>query len=163
QAGHTVREIIADIRPRTEPAERTHERPELPTIAAIIEAGTAERSAFTRADVVEKTAELIPVGAVATEKMRAPAAEVPGQVARACPPRGRRLWSAPRGRRAAGPRPCASLRTRRAGSGARPASSAHADPPRVWWRCSTAGPVGPAKAPARAAAQPAAASVSARR
>src|SRR5699024_12859944 len=27
QAGHTVREIMADIRPRTEPAERTHERP----------------------------------------------------------------------------------------------------------------------------------------
>src|SRR5699024_3577732 len=54
QAGHKVREIIADIHPRTEPAERTHERPELPTIAEIIEAVTAERSTFTRADVVEK-------------------------------------------------------------------------------------------------------------
>src|SRR5699024_5507510 len=59
QAGHPDREIIAAIRPRTEPAERTHERPELPTIADNIEAVTAERSTFTRADVVEKTAELL--------------------------------------------------------------------------------------------------------
>jgi len=54
QAGHKVREIIADVSPLSEPAERTHERPELPTIADIIEAVTEERSTFTRADVVEK-------------------------------------------------------------------------------------------------------------
>ena len=81
-AGHTVRENIADIRPRTELAERTHERPGLPTIAEIIEAVTEERSTFTRADVVEKTAELIPVGAVETEKILATVEELTEQVFR---------------------------------------------------------------------------------
>lgn len=67
RAGQKVREIIADVSPRPEPAERVHEHAALPTIADIIDAVTEERSTFTRADVVEKTAELIPVGAVDPE------------------------------------------------------------------------------------------------
>src|SRR5699024_12265848 len=81
-AGYKGREIIADIRPLPDPVERTHERPELPTIAEIIEAVTEERSTFTRADVVEKTAELIPVGAVETEKILATVEELTEQVFR---------------------------------------------------------------------------------
>ncbi|WP_394280700.1 AAA family ATPase, partial [Corynebacterium sp.] len=59
-AGITARAFVGGLHPGNEAAAGTVE---LPSVGEIIAAVTAERSTFTRADVVEKVAELLPVGA----------------------------------------------------------------------------------------------------
>ncbi|WPF69827.1 MobF family relaxase [Corynebacterium sp. 21KM1197] len=65
---NTVRDFIDSLEA---PPTVLGESPPLPSPAEILAAVVHERSTFTRADVVEKTAELLPVGAIPPEEIHA--------------------------------------------------------------------------------------------
>ncbi|GAB2498784.1 Multifunctional conjugation protein TraI (plasmid) [Corynebacterium atrinae] len=62
-----IRAIIADFQPH--PETETPSSVMVPTAAKVTAAVIAERSTFTRADLVEKAAEMMPVGAVSTAQI----------------------------------------------------------------------------------------------
>ena len=66
EAGSKARGFIASLRPGV----ARNVGVVLPDVREVLAAVVAERSTFTRADVVEKIAEMMPVGAVSPEQMR---------------------------------------------------------------------------------------------
>lgn len=70
---HTIRDFITAL---GEPATAYEENPCLPSPTEILAAVIHERSTFTRADVAEKAAELIPVGAIEPREMHAAVEEL---------------------------------------------------------------------------------------
>lgn len=66
-----IRATIAGFTPRETAGTASSGEAAVPTAETVVAAVIAERSTFTRADLVEKAAELLPVGAVATERIHA--------------------------------------------------------------------------------------------
>ncbi|KAA8719787.1 MobF family relaxase [Corynebacterium phocae] len=61
--------LLGGCKPQLRAGEDKHREQEWPSAEEILGAVVDERSTFTRADVVEKVAELLPVGVVASEKL----------------------------------------------------------------------------------------------
>lgn len=70
-AAADIRATIAGFTPREATETTSAQEVSAPTAEDVVAAVIAERSTFTRADLVEKTAELMPVGAVATDRIHA--------------------------------------------------------------------------------------------
>lgn len=64
-----IRAAIAGFSPRDVAEAQPSDEVSVPTAEDVVAAVIAERSTFTRADLVEKAAEMLPVGAVATDRI----------------------------------------------------------------------------------------------